>query len=227
MLEVVCPGCGNVLQVEERYAGHTGRCNLCNTPLRVPVPEPAGIENQYVAPESFGHYSKAKEERWEDPMDKAEDEPDLGEIPEEILRKYKARQLKRQRTIMKWASIAAMIVLVIVAVLLYGLLKLEMRPEKPAPPVEVVQPPATQVQPPPTPPTPANVQVHAVESDWRYHRATCQIFLSGAGAKHSGTVAQAVTAGYKRCEYCNPPLDAGGASPFLPPPNSQPPPPAP
>ena len=29
MLELTCPHCGNVMQIEERYAGHRGRCKEC------------------------------------------------------------------------------------------------------------------------------------------------------------------------------------------------------
>lgn len=226
MIEVVCPGCGNVLQVEERYAGHSGRCNLCNAQLRVPMPEHAAAGSQFVAPESFGHYSKAKEERWEDPLDKVEGNLDLGAIPAEILERHKAFEAKRRRRTLTWVGLAVISAIALLGTLLYVLLRPGTSPGKPAPADDAVAveapasapPPAADSEPAAPAAVPAEETVYAVESDWRYHHATCQVYVSGVGAKHSGTVAQAVAAGYQRCEYCNPPLATVGSSPFLAPP---------
>lgn len=226
MIEVVCPSCGNALQVEERYAGYSGRCNLCNAQLRVPMPEQAGAGSQFVAPESFGHYSKAREERWEDPLDKMEGQLDLGAIPAEIIEKHKALERKRKRQIVKWASVAVVIAIVVFGALIYVLARPDAPPEAAAPTAETEQPaapldapaPAPSPEPPAPSAAPVDDTVYVVESDWRYHRATCQVYVSGVGAKHSGAVAQAVEMGYQRCEYCKPPLATVGGSPFLAPP---------
>lgn len=45
MIEFPCPHCGKPLAIPERYAGQTGTCHFCNTPITVPVePQVAGSQ---------------------------------------------------------------------------------------------------------------------------------------------------------------------------------------
>lgn len=43
VIAVPCPQCQRVLQIPEQFAGQTGRCNHCNTPIQVPTQEIGGF----------------------------------------------------------------------------------------------------------------------------------------------------------------------------------------
>ena len=211
MIEVTCSGCRNILRVEDRYAGQTGRCNRCGSPLQVPWPGEQDQDNHYVAPESFGHYSKAKEEHWEDPVDQVEGEVNLGEIPPEILKKHEALKRERKKKLTKLSLMGAGAALAVLALALYLIFGRSSGPDTASqsePPPTVADPaPAPPVAAPVVPPvSPQSTTVYAVESDWRYHRENCQLYVNGVGAKHSGTVPQALAAGYQPCQLCKPPV---------------------
>ncbi len=139
MLEISCPHCGEVLHVPEKYAGQTGRCKHCGGAVAVPPLEGEGggedtrerVDNT-VAPASFGHYSRAAEERWEDPAAQApaEEEPavqppaagkpatfKIEDLPQEVREKYEMRRKQRRRQLIKMGALAGVVLLVALLVL--------------------------------------------------------------------------------------------------------------
>lgn len=54
-ITVQCPSCGKVLQIPEKYAGQSGRCNKCGATIAVPpvleaMPPPLSQQGQYQPP---------------------------------------------------------------------------------------------------------------------------------------------------------------------------------
>ena len=48
-MEVPCPSCGKILNIDEKYAGTFGRCNTCQTRFQVPPPpEPCLVAGIYL-----------------------------------------------------------------------------------------------------------------------------------------------------------------------------------
>lgn len=124
MLELPCPACGQVLRIPEQYAGQTGRCRHCGSPIVVPSAE-AGPASNYVEPVTFGHFSRAAEERWVDPTAPPEAEPDaepgaevaglgLDAVPDEVLAKHLARK-RQQRLRVLAATVAGSVLLLLLA----------------------------------------------------------------------------------------------------------------
>lgn len=247
MLKHVCPGCGRVIQIDEKYAGQMGRCTQCGAvfqaPQSAPGEDPEGSpESQYVAPESFGAYSRAAEERWTDPVKEKEGEMDLSDIPEDILEKH--RELMRRQAIAKrhfmsrvWSGVGGAIL--VVALVVGGLMigrtgknaaekAVEERNEAIENSEGAGPRPAEQEPPPPPRYISPLTQVFALVGEQYYHTEKCVVFVNAEGEKVTGQLGQAVASGYKPCPFCKPP-ELAAPPPAVAPENSPqaPPPPPP
>ncbi len=55
-IQVVCPQ-GHDLKIKDKYAGRTGRCPLCKSPIKIPVPDeeiPGGLVRGIYDPSKSG-----------------------------------------------------------------------------------------------------------------------------------------------------------------------------
>lgn len=139
MIEISCPHCGEMLHVPEKYAGQAGRCKHCGGAVAVPPLDGEGTSggtrervDNTVPPASFGHYSRAAEERWEDPAAhaSAEEEPavqapaaeepatfKLDDLPQEVREKYEMRRKQRRKQLLKIGALAGLVLLFALLVL--------------------------------------------------------------------------------------------------------------
>lgn len=144
MIDFQCPHCGKALHAKLDFAGRSGHCKRCGGEIRVPAPGANGEAPLTTRGEveRFGAYSKAADERWEDPSATREKQPaepeapvDLPEVPDDILEKHKALKHAHRKTLLRWSAIGGVSVLA-VALVLFGLfyaLRGEPAPSPPAP----------------------------------------------------------------------------------------------
>lgn len=60
-IQVVCPGCKTRFQVSDRFAGRTGPCPKCKTPISIPVPEKKNNpEVKIHVPEEFASGGRSR-----------------------------------------------------------------------------------------------------------------------------------------------------------------------
>ncbi len=126
MIEFTCPHCGKAMHAKDEYAGQSGRCKTCGGEIRVPAPADAA-QTTGGEVERFGAYSKAAEERWQDPTEirpparesgtEEEQAPELPEVPEDILEKHRALKQAQHRKLVQWTAIGVTVLIAVLFVL--------------------------------------------------------------------------------------------------------------
>jgi predicted nucleic acid-binding Zn ribbon protein len=157
MLRFKCPECSTLIEVEERFAGQTGKCRECGAPVTVPSlqeMQPTGLEALLGKPDAgvYDAYNKAPDATWEDPATKPKAEKEeeeavpLPEIPEEILAAAKARKRRTMQYVMA-AVVLTLVLLVLALPLLVPKPKQEEAPATAAPAMVPEQPAPVLEQP--------------------------------------------------------------------------------
>ncbi len=149
MIAMQCGACGKSVSVDE-HLGHGQRCPLCGGPVgRIPLPPVSTALSDLQdgeLPVRFGAYSKAAEERWEDPatpstaaaswddpfeprveeqverlvVDEAKiDNAVLNVVPPEVEARFRARQRETRKKLVGIGLAVAAVVLALIAFVMY------------------------------------------------------------------------------------------------------------
>lgn len=136
MLRFNCPECHAKIEVEEKFAGKTGKCAECGAPLTVPDArelQATGLDALLGKPGAgvYGAYNQAPDAQWDEPAaaQAPPEEVALPEIPAEVLAAAKARKKKTMQYI-----IAAIVLVLILLVLALPLVT--PKPKEPAAPAQ-------------------------------------------------------------------------------------------
>ena len=136
MIAMQCGACGKSVSVDE-HLGHNQRCPLCGGPVgRIPLPPVSTALSDLQdgeLPVRFGAYSKAAEEKWDDPLEPRVDEQVerrvvdeakidnavLNVVPPEVEARFRARQREARKKLVGLGLVVAVAVIGLIVFVLY------------------------------------------------------------------------------------------------------------
>lgn len=149
MIAMQCGACGRSVSLDE-HLGHGQRCPLCGESVgRIPLPPVSTALDDLqdgAAPVRFGAYSKAAEERWDDPSERSTaaaswddpfeprveeqvgrlvkdeaviDSAVLNVVPPEIEAKFRARQRETRKKLVGLGLVVVAVVIGLVVFIIY------------------------------------------------------------------------------------------------------------